>query len=220
MSRFSPSANSARPEAKQKNPRQATIAPLAPPSLEDLYSEPTVVDVSISPSGRYIATIVRQTAEDLLVMFDLQTNERKVIQRAGFSGVARNLEMKMAAISWKSEERLLLRLAVRPVELQLEVPVAPRLRHVERESHESEDLLEHAPGGRGPALRDADAHRARSEAEDPLPPPLHELVVQRLDGPPDRGRGRAERLVEILAVELRHDLRPWSAPLRAAPRAG
>src|SRR5687768_4045929 len=76
----------------QKEP----VAPLAPPTLEELYSEPTVVDVAMSPGGRYIASIVRHPTEDLLVVFDLQTNERKVIQRAGFTGVTKNLVMKMA----------------------------------------------------------------------------------------------------------------------------
>jgi fermentation-respiration switch protein FrsA (DUF1100 family) len=96
----------------QKEP----VAPLAPPTLEELYSEPTVVDVAMSPGGRYIASIVRHPTEDLLVVFDLQTNERKVIQRAGFTGVTKNLVMKMATVYWKTDERLLLRLAVRPVE--------------------------------------------------------------------------------------------------------
>jgi fermentation-respiration switch protein FrsA (DUF1100 family) len=87
-----------------------------PPTLEELFSEPTVVDAAISPSGRYIATVLRQPTEDLLIVFDLQTSERKVIQRAGFSGVDRNLEMKMANVYWKFDDRLLLRLAVRPAD--------------------------------------------------------------------------------------------------------
>jgi dienelactone hydrolase len=89
---------------------------VTPPTLEELFSEPTVVDAAMSPSGRYIASIARQAAEDLLLVIDLETSERKVIQRAGFSGVAKNLEMKMAKVYWKSDDRLLLRLAVRPVE--------------------------------------------------------------------------------------------------------
>lgn len=94
----------------------APAAAPSPPTLEELYSEPTVGDAAMSPSGRYIASIVRQPTEDLLVVFDLKTNERKVAQRAGFGGVARNLVMKMAKVHWKSDERLLLRLAVRPAD--------------------------------------------------------------------------------------------------------
>ena len=60
----------------------ATPAPTRLPSLDDLYSELNIVDTAISPSGRYLAFIVRRPTDDTLAVMDLQTNEKKLIQRS------------------------------------------------------------------------------------------------------------------------------------------
>jgi pimeloyl-ACP methyl ester carboxylesterase len=85
-------------------------------ALEDLFSERTVVDAAISPSGRYLATILRRDDLDLLITFDLQTNEKKVLQKAKTSDLGKNVYLRMATVYWKSDDRLLFRLRVLPNE--------------------------------------------------------------------------------------------------------
>lgn len=101
-------------------PPPATAAPAEKPrhvmALDDLFSERNVVDAAISPSGRYLATILRRDDLDLLVTFDLQTGEKKAIQKAKTSDLGKYLFLRMATVYWKSDDRLLFRLTVRPVE--------------------------------------------------------------------------------------------------------
>jgi acetyl esterase/lipase len=83
-------------------------------TLEDLYSEATVVDAAISPSGRYLAVIARDGVFDNLLAVDLNTNERMLVKRVGLDDVGDDLEMRMAAVYWKSNDRMLLRTRVLP----------------------------------------------------------------------------------------------------------
>jgi dipeptidyl aminopeptidase/acylaminoacyl peptidase len=87
-----------------------------PPTIEELFSEPSTIDAAMSPSGRYLAAITRRTDDDLLMVFDLETGQRKVIQRTGFSDATKNVTMHMANVYWKTDERLLLRVTVRRAE--------------------------------------------------------------------------------------------------------
>jgi dipeptidyl aminopeptidase/acylaminoacyl peptidase len=84
------------------------------PSLDDLFSELNVVDAAISTSGRYVAAVVRLEKADVLVVFDLTTGTRKVVQRVGFAEAGKNLLLHMVSVDWKSDDRMLLRLRVRP----------------------------------------------------------------------------------------------------------
>jgi hypothetical protein len=88
--------------------------PLRAATLNDLYSDETLVDARISPSGRYVAAVVRREKDDVLVVFDLVANDRKVIQRVGFDEAGKALILYMVSIRWKSDDTLLLRLRVRP----------------------------------------------------------------------------------------------------------
>ena len=45
-------------------------------TLEDLFSEPNVVDTDISPNGKLIAAVVRHNDDDALVCVDLTTGEK------------------------------------------------------------------------------------------------------------------------------------------------
>src|SRR5262249_9757285 len=85
-------------------------------ALDDLFSELNVVDSSISPSGRHLAVILRHGENDLLVVYDLQTNERKILQRAGLRSFGKNITLHMVTVYWKSDDRLLFRLRVLPDE--------------------------------------------------------------------------------------------------------
>jgi dienelactone hydrolase len=88
--------------------------PMRALSLGDLYSERNIVDTAISTSGRYLSAIIRREKDDLLVVVDLSTGERKVIQRVGFEEAGKGLKLQMTTIYWKSDERMLLRLSVWP----------------------------------------------------------------------------------------------------------
>lgn len=46
----------------------ATPAPSRPVSLDDLYSDLNIVDTAISPSGRYLAFIIRRPTDDVLAV--------------------------------------------------------------------------------------------------------------------------------------------------------
>jgi hypothetical protein len=81
-------------------------------SLEDLYAEYTVVDSALSPSGRYLAIIVRSAADDQLFVLDIETSERTLAQRAAIDEAGARSEMRMSAVYWKTDERLLFRLQV------------------------------------------------------------------------------------------------------------
>jgi len=101
-----------------------TTAPMRLPSLDDLYSDLNIVDTSISPSGRYLAFIVRRATDDTLAVVDLQTGEKKALQRSKPSDLGKKLVMHISAVYWKSDERLLFRVAVRPEEDALLSPAA------------------------------------------------------------------------------------------------
>lgn len=95
---------------------KAESRPGRPLALEDLFSELSVVDAALSPSGRHLALIARQHDEDRLLVHDLTTGERKYIQRAALSQAGPGLTLRMGAVYWKSDERILCRLHVRPNE--------------------------------------------------------------------------------------------------------
>jgi hypothetical protein len=92
----------------------APAKPGHPATLQDLFSELSIVDAAISTSGRYLAVILRRDADDVLLVVDLTTSERKAIQKVGFEDAGRGLLMQMATVYWKSDERLLLRTRVQP----------------------------------------------------------------------------------------------------------
>jgi dienelactone hydrolase len=91
--------------------------PLRPATLDDLYAELTLVDTAISISGRYVAAVVRREKDDVLVVFDLTTGDRKIIQRVGFDEAGKALVLYMVSVEWKTDDKLLLRLRVRPEDM-------------------------------------------------------------------------------------------------------
>ena len=70
---------------------------------------------SLSPSGRYLAYDRTEDGVDQLVMLDLDTQDSKVLFKtkpATKDQAAKELRQEIADIGWKSEDRLLLSLAV------------------------------------------------------------------------------------------------------------
>jgi dipeptidyl aminopeptidase/acylaminoacyl peptidase len=83
-------------------------------TLDDLFSEDGVRDVAISPDGRYLAAVVRQANFNYLRVQDLQTGQSKTIAKLGLDLMGPKFEAQVAAIYWKSDDRLLFRLYVMP----------------------------------------------------------------------------------------------------------
>src|SRR5690349_12811098 len=94
--------------------QDAPAKPARAPALEELYSELNLVDTAISPSGRYVAAIVRREKDDMLLSLDLTTGERKPLQRVAFTDAGKDLLFYMATVQWKTDDKLLLRSRVRP----------------------------------------------------------------------------------------------------------
>ena len=87
-----------------------------PVSLDELYSEPDVVDAAISPSGRYLAVVMRRATDDILVVMDLHTNDKKIITYTKPEQAGKKLYLHMSTVYWKTDERLLFRVTIRPDE--------------------------------------------------------------------------------------------------------
>jgi len=101
-----------------------TPAPTRLATLDDLYSDPNIVYTAISPSGRYLAFIVRRPTDDTLAVMDLETNEKKAIQRSKPTDLGKKLVMHISTVAWKSDDRLLFRVTVRPEEDMVFSPAA------------------------------------------------------------------------------------------------
>jgi acetyl esterase/lipase len=93
-------------------------APAAKPTLtlSDLFADPSVPDTSISPSGRYLAAVVRNKDMDVLVVRDLKTDQRKGIAKANRKDLGEKLDVHISYVQWKTDDRLLMRLTSRPAE--------------------------------------------------------------------------------------------------------
>ncbi len=60
---------------------------------------------------------MRRATDDILAVMDLQTNEKKIIQRTrSQSRLGKKLFLHMSTVYWKSDERLLFRVTIRPDE--------------------------------------------------------------------------------------------------------
>jgi dienelactone hydrolase len=101
------------PPATTANPESAPTRPLA---LDDLFSEVSVVDAALSPSGRYLAVIVRRTEDDRLLMYDLTTGDKTFVKSVPKLSSGTALELNMGTVYWKSDDRLVCRLHVMPAE--------------------------------------------------------------------------------------------------------
>jgi len=85
-----------------------------PISLNDLFADEDVRDAAISPSGRYLAVVVRQEPNDVVVVQDLESGERKIPISINRSGAGERFETRMSHVYWKTDDRILFRVRVRP----------------------------------------------------------------------------------------------------------
>jgi dipeptidyl aminopeptidase/acylaminoacyl peptidase len=104
------------PALLAQSPSPGATPALRAVSLDELYSGLDVVDAAISPSGRYLAIVMRRSEDDRLLVMDLKTNEKKVIQRTTPGEAGAELDLHISTVYWKSDERLLFRVTVYPKE--------------------------------------------------------------------------------------------------------
>ncbi len=83
-------------------------------TLSDLFSERAIADAALSPSGRYLASVLRRAKDDAILLTDLQSGERKILLALGHDAVGKRLDTHMIGIWWKTEDRLLFRLRIWP----------------------------------------------------------------------------------------------------------
>src|SRR5262245_14933681 len=84
-------------------------APPAPTTvtLGDLFAEEGVVDVSVSPSGRYVSAVIRHFDHDLLMVYDVTTGASKGLTRMRRKDVGDRYDARITDVVWKTEQRLL-----------------------------------------------------------------------------------------------------------------
>jgi dipeptidyl aminopeptidase/acylaminoacyl peptidase len=85
-------------------------------SLDDIFGEVGARDVAISPSGRYLACIVRKSDGDVIIVEDLQSGSRKVVLGAGTKDLGPQFDSRVNTVLWKTDERLLFRLSITPAD--------------------------------------------------------------------------------------------------------
>jgi dienelactone hydrolase len=76
-------------------------------SLNDLYAEEGVGDAAVSPGGRYLAIVAHRPTDDIVVVVDLNTGERKAVTRMARFDVDPLLKVRIHEVVWKSDTRLL-----------------------------------------------------------------------------------------------------------------
>ena len=91
-------------------------APARTLTLDDLFSEEGARDVAISPSGHYLAAVVRRKDADLLVVQDLDTGKHLGIQKIGRKDIGPQYDARIVTVYWKTDDRLLFRLSIMPAE--------------------------------------------------------------------------------------------------------
>ena len=85
-------------------------------TLDDLFSDNGAHDVAVSPSGRYLAAILRQGDNDFIVVQDFTTGVHKPITRVGRKDAGKQFDIWMTTVVWKTNDRLLFRMAITPAD--------------------------------------------------------------------------------------------------------
>jgi dipeptidyl aminopeptidase/acylaminoacyl peptidase len=93
-------------------------APVAMPAatLDDLFSDDGATDVAVSPSGRYLAMVVRKSDNDLLAVLDFETGKYQTLTKVGRKDVGTRYDSRISTVYWKTDDRLLFRLSITPGE--------------------------------------------------------------------------------------------------------
>ena len=81
----------------------------APLSLDDLYTDPDVRDVALSPSGKYVVITLWREKSDLLVLMNLETKATSALVNIGHDVAGKLIESRIVSVTWKNEDRILFR---------------------------------------------------------------------------------------------------------------
>jgi dipeptidyl aminopeptidase/acylaminoacyl peptidase len=92
---------------------QSPVAPVRL-TLDNLYSRPSVPDAALSPSGRWLAAVLSRDKDDAVIVVDLTTGEKKLVTRLPKDSYGGQIDTRIAMVTWKTDDRLLLRLASSP----------------------------------------------------------------------------------------------------------
>jgi dipeptidyl aminopeptidase/acylaminoacyl peptidase len=89
-----------------------TAAPAGKPvlTLEDIYSEASVIDAALSPNGKMIAAAIRREDSDMLVVLDLTTGQKTPVTRINKDDFGDQIDVRMGFVLWKTDDRLLFQL--------------------------------------------------------------------------------------------------------------
>jgi len=90
------------------------VAGSGPLTLDDLYSDPTLADAALSPSGRYVVGAVSRPDSDMLVLMDMEQGSKRVITNIPHDVAGKKLDARIISVYWKSEDRILFRVAITP----------------------------------------------------------------------------------------------------------
>lgn len=89
-------------------------APKPRVALDDLFSNVKLPDVAISPSGRYLATIVRTEAVGAVLIWDLEVGGYRSVAKIDSDAIGKGTIARLLEVYWKTDDRLLVRLSVLP----------------------------------------------------------------------------------------------------------
>lgn len=101
---------------------QAAAAPGTQPvsraslTLDDLFSAEGVADVALSPSGQFVAAVIRGKDDDVLLLQDLLTGASQPLTRVDHKEVGKIFVSHITSVTWKSEDRVLFRVSISPAE--------------------------------------------------------------------------------------------------------
>jgi dipeptidyl aminopeptidase/acylaminoacyl peptidase len=90
--------------------------PPAALTLGDLFSDDGARDVSVSPTGRYLAAVVVRKDTDMLVVQDLSTGKLQNVVGLGRKDIGPQFDAHVVNVLWKSDDRLLFRVSIVPSE--------------------------------------------------------------------------------------------------------
>lgn len=85
-------------------------------TLDDLFSDDGATDVAVSPSGRYLAMVIRKGDTDRLAIYDFETGKYQTLTGIGRHDVGKRFDSRITTVYWKTDDRILFRLSIRPAE--------------------------------------------------------------------------------------------------------
>ncbi len=137
---------------------QGAAESLPPPiPIEALFQDPMIGAAAISPDGHHLASVASKGETQYLVIWDLESNQKKPIRR--FSKDARwrgqRVEQHVYWVGWASDERVLIALQYRIAHMA-EAAIGFHLYAVDRDGRNEKRFFEGFSDFQAPTRMDAD----------------------------------------------------------------